>query len=1002
MGIVDCSYSSFDYPVPIKTDDAYPFNVKLPIQRSWESSKRRLLLIYENVDSGDIKNKKLLTSEQGTLLDNLLKHGLAYAKNCKTSAPVVPSIAAINFDYFRCRHLSMSLQEVANQSSVYRIKKYIQKIKPTDIFVFGSLASFHLEGMDEITTFMLQGRPIKRDGIWWTRGPNLAGAYQNKRDGEVEESQKIANLAGFLSRCFGNSLVRDLVYKIDFEPNYTMISSLQEWKKLFSRLMNERQFSLDTETENLSKKFPVPLFFQFAFDASMTFIVPIYHKDTPFNKKQIEQIRQDLKTLLSLKFDPLSITGKEFILGQNLKFDMTVCREWLGINVIQWPLWDLMAGEYIHDENLIGNRSSGGRGKTSFSLEWITRWYGCDFYSENEFGKEDRGNIKNLDINTKGLKEYMAADAQIPWLVYREQIRRAKNRIQNKEPYHLYRKMVLLQMSSIIHSQSMAEHRGDHLDIKWLKSLLVKKGPLDQVRTLYEQEFRQLKSVKRVNRRMLEEQGLSTTSMFGTDNWVFSVTKPSHKHELFFNELNLEPLAEGKTGPKIDKEFQEHYAHIPEVASFKQLAQVGKVRSTYVVGFLKKLHIDPDMVDHCLRPKFGYLDTVTGRANSSDPNLQNIIQRGPLAKLIKRSFVPPKGYLTIKLDYSAHEVRMWAIEAQDTLLAQLFVTGRWLRQQYRKTGNPALKFLMKTIGDIHRVNCRFFFQVSESKATDEQRDSVKSIVFGSIYGRSATSIAKQAKQSVDIIKNLIKKFFARFSKGLQYLEKQRKMAITKNHTVSLIGRVRNIYSHWFGVDSLTAGAQRRGANAPIQGISSDLGQTAAYLFEIHMQRYVEKFGLREGYFDTGITSFVHDALKAVTKADLFLPSIQILQWCCTIGICEYFSTHFGVRFYVEPEIEFELGTSDDSLEKWDWHDKSLDEIIENTLKKHAEIYSMSSKEVSDMRKEIYSVRGTKMQDYLDKHYPILADWKDSIHIDTTSKEFKNGLNKILVENGVTL
>jgi DNA polymerase I-like protein with 3'-5' exonuclease and polymerase domains/intein/homing endonuclease len=1456
-------YIKYDYPIPanIASKETYPFNVSLPISSSWSSAKRRILLIYEFIDTEDIESGRLLSATQGNLLNNLVKLAQDY------SGIRMPEIAAINFDYFRCRHLPQNLQEVASRVSVSRIRKYINKVKPTDIFVFGRMASTYLEDIEERDAFFYQGRPIKRDdGIWWTRGPNLSAAYQSKKDiEEAEESQKVANLAGFLSKCLGNALARKPVYNIQFKPNTKLVDTIDKWKKLFDVLMRVDAFSFDSETVDLSRKHPTVLFMQFAFSSKVAYVVPVEHQDSPFSEEEVLIIRRDMRKLFGKKFDTLSYDPNKFMLGQNLKFDLTVFREWLKLQVIQWPIWDLMAGEYLLDENLIGNRL--GKRVGSFSLEWITKWYGCDFYSENAFGKQDRMNIANVPIDEPGLIDYCGADATIPWLIYEKQLERSKKLINGKMYTESYKKMMLLQMSNIIHIQSMMEHRGDFLDIKWLKSLLLANGPLDQIKKKLTEVFISLPSVKAVNTKLLKAAGIPQDSLFGDVNWIFSLSKPSHKHALFFDELGLEPVSYGKTGPSIDKEFQEVYKKIPEVEAFKNLAQVDKVKSTYVVGFLRKLQEDKDMSDHRLRPNFGYLDTVTGRPNSSDPNLQNIIQRGPLAKVIKRAFVAPKNGITIKFDYCvagnsliptnnglvrldslatkkpyvkteiqtkvksikgdnvavfatymgkketialktksgnyirvtpehkmlvfrqgtfswveakhcvlgdnlclsnfelvrrtklpltlsslgvqannssgynnvykystykylvkikipntkkyykvigfnnikdavkardlwcasrdiktssmsfakiqkpkimtpdlawllgaivsegwidtnsnnvsfsnsnrklikryidsfyrvfgvkpsyriahkagdnrlyngviynnnydhlvvrirskqlvvwlkelgiytqigrkngktashfkhvpwsvleadkesqlgflsaylecdghiqqnkslnwssasikllrgmqailnsyglyttfsktktvtqlrlsvedsikiwgsglnklsiskklkgcveksssmgklptlqkndmseaqlqeynsynvsispivsikeggltdvfdltmkdqkrpafvanglivhncAHEVRMWAIESSDLLLCQLFVNGRWLRQQYRKTGNPIFKELMDTVGDIHKLNCNFFFEIPVDKVTPEQRDSIKRVVFGSIYGRGAASIAKQAKQAKDLIANLMKRFFKRFTKGANYLDSQKKAAVTKGYTVSKIGRVRNIFSHLFGLDNLSAGAERRGANAPIQGISSDLGQTAGYLYDVHLNQYVEKFKLRKGRFDSGTVSFVHDAVKTVAELDLALASLQILQWCATIGVCEYYTKHFGVKFYVEPEIEFEIGASDDTLVKWDWHENTLLEIMKKAFVKHGEIHGTDPEE---LEAKLYEIRRNpkykEQREYLDKHYPILSDWKDAIHIDTNSKDFKNGLGKTLREKGVKL
>jgi len=971
-------------PDALRGRETNPFALRLPISKNWNTSAKRLLLVYEFVDTEDLKAGTLLVGPQGNLLPHLLQLSEDY------SSEKTPALAAINFDYFRNRHLSGPEALIAENAAVARVREYIAKVKPTDIFVFGqNAAKLLLEIEDE---FYLRGRVRKIKGIYWNHTVNISTAYQSAQD-DVETDAKIdlANLIGFTSRCLGNTLKRTTVHHIQFDKEsarYSLVDTMEKWEKFVAFWSKKSIFSLDLETFGLGRVVNGILTMQIAFSAQRGFIVPISHKDSPFTKAELKRIYSDVRKILSRKIP--SGTLDYFILGQNLKFDMTVLRQQLQIQVVHWPLFDCMAGEYLLDENMKANTSRVyGRNKTSYGLDWICSSYGCDFYTENEFGKKDRGNIANIPL-TPDVLRYMVADVQLPWLIMQMQKARAEKQIINGVPYtQAFMKMMLWQMSNMIHVQSMMEHRGEHLDIEWLQSLLKKDGPLDKVEHKLEGEFRNFESVRKVNESLLAGSGLQSKSIFGVSNWIFSVTKPKHKIQLFFDTLGLEPTSIGKSGqPAVDKEFQETYKDVPEVAAFKTLAQVGKVRSTYVLGFLKKLQTGDMAVDHCLRASYGFFETVTGRSNSYDPNLQNIIQRGDLAKLIKRSFTAACGTLAVKLDFSAHEVRMWGIESQDGILCNLFVNGRWLRKMYRATGKPVYKALMETIGDIHKINVATFFQTAPANATKEQRDQVKSIVFGAIYGRSARAISVQIKKAEDVIKELMRKFFSRFKKAAAYLESKKKQAVSKGYTVSLIGRVRHLYLQYLGIDQFVAAAERRGANAPIQGISADLGHTAAYLFEQHFEHVCVKFSLSDNKrTKSGTTSFVHDAIKSAIEYKKMLVAIQVLQWCSTVGLCEYYTRLFGVNFLVEPEIEIEIGASDDALSKWDWHEDTLKTIIRKSLENQKGIYP--ELDIDKAEAEIWSVRNEPVQEYLDKHYPILGEWPKAVHWRKGMKEYDN-------------
>jgi hypothetical protein len=333
------------------------------------------------------------------------------------------------------------------------------------------------------------------------------------------------------------------------------------------------------------------------------------------------------------------------------------------------------------------------------------------------------------------------------------------------------------------------------------------------------------------------------------------------------------------------------------------------------------------------------------------------------------------------------------------------VNGRWLRQQYRKTGNPAFKALMDTKGDIHKVNCEFFFKVEAKDVTKEQRNSVKSIVFGAIYGRGARAIAKQAGAAVESIKEILKQFFKRFTKASKWLEMAKKHAVDHGYMYSPIWRVRNMYTHLYGIDNLVAATERRGCNAPVQGFAADIGHTAAYLYQIHIEDVVRKFELDDRpVLPAGVNTFVHDAIKTDAPYEYLLVCLQVLQWCATIGAMQYYKNHWGIEFPVEIEVEFELAAHDETHWKWDWHEGNegnddgggLRYVIRKSLEDQKEVYP--DLDIDATEKKIWAVRkNKKLMAFLDENYPILQDWPEATHINVKDRSFINGLGKLIKE-----
>jgi len=1006
--------------VPPAFSNQKPFNIDIPIERQWTTAKRKYLLVLEHVDTEDFRKGKLLTGPSGHWVESAIDLGMDYAKHHN---PKRPAFAAVNFNFFKTYDLDGYDASNANAMAAQRVRALVKKLGATDVIVFGDVAAAALVGSavkDERTLLLRRGRPVEHDGVNWTSTISLSSAYQGKfadgDDDEEEQESKIdhANLLGYVARCVGNALIRDIVYKFECTPNVTLVDTMTKFKRLYRRLMEADRVALDTETTGLGRVVNRVLTMQFAFDGDESFVVPIDHKDAPWTAEELPKIVRGIRRFLTRQFDPLETRYDQYILGQNLKFDLTIVRQRFRIHMITWRVWDMMAGEYCLDENMksLAKCRTPNSGRISaYTLEWMCAWYGCDFYANNAFSKDDRATIETRSLQEKGLLPYCGMDAQVCWHIHDQQRKRARSVIIERRAYgKRYEQFVVTQMNNLIQIESVMEHRGDQLDMPYLIKLKDANGPLSTVKREVEMEFRKFDSVKKTNAKLVKEEGIPSKTLFGGTPWIFSITRPAHKLALFIKQLNLEPLAYGKSGAaKIDKAFQEHHKALPEVAAFTQLSQLDKLKSTYVNGFYDKLKTDGDMkTDFRIRPGFGFTGTVTGRSNSYDPNLQNIPARGKFAKFIKRMFVAPRGCLTLKMDYSAHEVRMWGIISGDELLCSLFINGRWLRQQYRKTGKAVFKQLMDTKGDIHKVNCEFFFKVEAKDVTPEQRNSVKSIVFGAIYGRGAKAISVQAGATVDAIKKILEAFFARFKKASKWLADAKAYAVKHSYMYSPIWRIRNMYTQLYGIPNLVAATERRGCNAPIQGFAADIGHTAGYLYQIHIERVVRMFELdKDKILRAGVNTFVHDAVKTDAPYEYLLVCLQVLQWCATTGAMEYYKTHWNINFPVEIEVEFELAAHDETHWKYDWHEgngQTMDKgkvvggglqfIIRKALEDQKEVYP--DIDIDAIEKIIWAVRdNNELTSYLNKNYPVLADWPDAKHIDVKSSAHIKGLGKLI-------
>jgi DNA polymerase-1 len=240
-------------------------------------------------------------------------------------------------------------------------------------------------------------------------------------------------------------------------------------------------------------------------------------------------------------------------------------------------------------------------------------------------------------------------------------------------------------------------------------------------------------------------------------NWVLDLNKEDSKQALFFKVLKLKPLEENEQGGgRVNKAFKSYYQHVPEVALHSERDKVNKLHSTYVKGFFKKLSRELDLkFDWHLRPHFTYLTVVTGRASARKPSLHQVPSRTDdsqprVAKMVgnvKRQMITKEGHLYIKADYSAHEVRNWAISSGDKVMARAFRVGLEIWRKFRtlKKMNAEIRKQWEDRfkeADLHRVNYSFFFNIPAASVNKSQRQSVKQVIFGVLYGKGAPSLAQ--------------------------------------------------------------------------------------------------------------------------------------------------------------------------------------------------------------------------------------------------------------------
>jgi len=119
-----------------------------------------------------------------------------------------------------------------------------------------------------------------------------------------------------------------------------------------------------------------------------------------------------------------------------------------------------------------------------------------------------------------------------------------------------------------------------------------------------------------------------------------------------------------------------------------------------------------------------YYAAHTGRWGGSDNlNLQNLPSRGDNAGKLKKSILPPKGYVIIDSDSSQIEARVLAWLAQQDDLVQAFANKE----------------------DVYKKMASAIYSVAEDQVTKDQRFVGKTTILGAGYGMGAAKFQAQLK-----------------------------------------------------------------------------------------------------------------------------------------------------------------------------------------------------------------------------------------------------------------
>jgi hypothetical protein len=395
-----------------------------------------------------------------------------------------------------------------------------------------------------------------------------------------------------------------------------------------------------------------------------------------------------------------------------------------------------------------------------------------------------------------------------------------------------------------------------------------------------------------------------------------------------------------------------------------------------------------------------------------------------MAKILKGLFTTEPGYVQIQFDYSAAEVKMWGIAAGDSVICETFAIGQRLRQAYLVDPSPENLKAVKDKGDVHLLNVERFFNKKVDKS-HPLRHAIKAVVFGVIYGKGAETLGIDTKQNdiadcksairklydesleckdpkrvteinqmledldlklttimgedkTQYAQDIMDKMFAQFVNGKKWIDVMSEMAEKEYQVVSPNGRVRHLYAAMTGDRRIVSKQVRRGSNAPIQGVSSEVGAKAARMilegYYKSLPRLKKELGITKSNWDLRVkfSRAVHDALYFMVPIEMAIPFVHICQYQATYGVARKCEQDFGFRFRVEPEIEMDVGVRGDHMETWSWKIGDLPGLFEKAMKEAAAEEGAQESYEDMMAKILEPWRNKEIRTFLQKNYPLLG------------------------------
>lgn len=389
---------------------------------------------------------------------------------------------------------------------------------------------------------------------------------------------------------------------------YHLVRHADDLRSMVSEIAACEEFCVDTETTSTSALTSTLVGLSFAVRPGHAWYVAV----TP-----------ELPAAVIADMIAPLFTGSHRLVGQNLKFDLTVLAG-IGVSTRQ-PLYDTMLSSYIL-------RPDGAHDMDALAVQ-LLGYRPIPISSLIGSGRDQR---TMADVPVEDVAEYAAEDAditlQIAHALRPEIVATGQQALLEEVEFPLVH--VLVDM----------ERTGIRVDVNALGEISKEMaGHIESV-------------IERIHVIAGETFNIASTKQLGA---------------ILFDKLGLPSGKKTKTGYSTDVSVLESLVGVhPIVEDVLLYRQLTKLKSTYVDALPRMVNPHTGRV----HSSFNQAVAATGRLSSTDPNLQNIPIRTEAGREIRRAFVPEEPFALLSADYSQIELRLAAELSGDEGLMAAFTS----------------------------------------------------------------------------------------------------------------------------------------------------------------------------------------------------------------------------------------------------------------------------------------------------------------------------------------